>query len=164
MNAITLNTAAAAITDAVKVSNQAENKWVKATDLLISRGITAAMLAPEKSGGNPELRDATKHAIVAGFTSADQSLLAKEPKSLDDAAKKAKKELQQKVGSLVGHIQRLLRDREDKPEGEEVTDIERIQKALSEVVKKIQKLENVTFDVVDIVKRLNSVKGAMPAK
>ena len=49
MNAkqITLdNVTLAAITDAIKADSQADNKWEKLRDLLMSKGVTAKMLLP----------------------------------------------------------------------------------------------------------------------
>ena len=144
--AITLNnTANAAITDAVKADGAALGKWVKVTDALIALGVTPALLKADKA--NTELRDQVKARIVLGFTPANQALLAKESKSLDDVQKMHRKEVQQEIGSKLGKIERHLRDRlepkkpveldaDGKPVVEsDKTEIQKIQQALDSVIK-----------------------------
>jgi anion-transporting ArsA/GET3 family ATPase len=165
MNAkqITLdNVTLAAITEAVKADAQSDNKWEKLRDLLMSKGVTAKMLETEDKGGDPEMVTQVKTAIVAGFTKSEQAILIKETKTLDDASKLLKRETQQKIGSKLARVRKLISEKEDK---NEKTDFELIQKALESVVNKLQKMESAEgVDLIRAIKDTKALKGSLPAR
>ena len=109
----------AAITAAAQGQEQAARKWVKAVDLLQADGIDSAMIETAKKGGSDELRDSIKQDITASFNKDDQTLLNSPTAGLTDVKKLVKKTLQQKIGSTLGHIQRLLKARESEGEDAE---------------------------------------------
>lgn len=164
MNAkqITLgNVILAAISDAVKADNSADNRWEKLRDLLIAEGVTAKMLMTEDKGGDVEMVAQVKAAIVAGFSKSEQALLVKETKTLDDASKALKRETQQKIGSKLGRVRKLI---EVKEQGEK-TDFELIQKALESVVNKLQKMESAEgVDLPRAIRDAKALKGSLPAR
>ena len=164
MNAkqITLdNVTLAAITDAVKADGQSDNKWEKLRDLLMSKGVTAKMLMTEDNGGDVEMVIQVKAAIVAGFTKSEQAALVKETKTLDDAGKAFKRETQQKIGSKLGRVRSLI---EIKEKGKK-TDFELIQKALEQVVNKLQKMESAEgADLPRAIRDVKALKGSLPAR
>jgi len=163
MNAkqITLsNTAAAAISDAVKADGQSDNKWAKTRDELIGLGVTASMLETESNGGSVDLVTQVKAAIVMGFTKAEIAVLNKETKTLDDSGKLFKRETQQKIGSKLARVRKLISEKEEKAE---TSEIQRIQKLLADAVTKLEKLEGTDFDILHVIKTIKAAKGAMPA-
>lgn len=164
MNAkqITLdNVTLSAITEAVRADGQADNKWEKLRDLLMSKGVTAKMLETEDKGGDPEMVVQVKTAIVAGFTKSEQAILIKETKTLDDASKLLKRETQQKIGSKLARVRNLIAIKE---KGEK-TDFELIQKALESVVNKLQKMESAEgVDLIRAIRDAKALKGSLPAR
>lgn len=164
MNAkqITLdNVTLSAITEAVRADGQADNKWEKLRDLLMSKGVTAKMLETEDKGGDPEMVVQVKTAIVAGFTKSEQAILIKESKTLDDASKLLKRVTQQKIGSKLARVRNLIAIKE---KGEK-TDFELIQKALESVVNKLQKMESAEgVDLIRAIRDAKALKGSLPAR
>lgn len=168
MSAIKLSASALKLTtDVIKGDMQISNKWVKLSDSYRAEGVTATMLATEKQGGSEELRDQVKSAIIAAFTDSEQRLLATDTKALDDSAKGTKKTLQQRVGSYLdkvrSHISKAEKDEEGGDARASKTEIQRIHKLLDDAITKLQKLENPAFGVPDAVKKIQAVKGMMPA-
>jgi len=166
MNAkhITLsNTAAAAIADATRADGMAENKWAKTRDELIAIGVTASMLETENKGGDVELVNQVKAAIVMGFTKAEIAVLNKETKTLDDSDKLFKRTTQQKIGSKLARIRKLITEREEKDEDSTKTPMQLIQKLLDSVISKLEKLEGASFDIPRAIKDTKALKGSMPS-
>lgn len=168
MDAIKLSASALKLTtDVVKGDMQISNKWVKLSDSYRADGVTASMLETEKKGGNEGLREQVKSAIIAAFTDEERKLLATDTKALDDSAKGTKKTLQQRVGSYLDKVRSHINKAEKEEEGGDAqaskTAIQRIHADLDKAVAKLQKLENPSFDVPEAIKRINAVKGMMPA-
>jgi uncharacterized protein (UPF0210 family) len=119
MNAkqITLsNTTLSAVSAAVRADGSADNQWAKLRDLLIADGVQASMLETEANGGNVELVNQVKAAVVAGFTKSEQAVLIKETKTLDDSDKLFKRVTQQKIGSKLARVRKLISEKEEKAE------------------------------------------------
>jgi hypothetical protein len=157
-----------AIKAAIVAEGTAKSRWVKTTDLLVSDGITSALLKSTKTGENDKLRAQVKSIIVSTFGKADQALLAKETKTLSDAAKAEKRRLIQETGRYLALIESKLASREeDEKEDSEKetpkTELQKIQAKLDEVIAKLTKLEDARFDVVQTIKNVKAVKGSMPA-
>ena len=166
MNAkqITLtNTVAAAIADAVKADGQSDNKWAKTRDELVALGVTASMLETEKNGGDVELVNQVKAAIVMGFSKAEIAVLNKETKTLDDSGKLFKRTTQQKIGSKLARVRKLVTEQEEKDEDSTKTPVQLIQKLLDSVLAKLANLENASFDIPRAIKDTKALKGSMPS-
>jgi hypothetical protein len=167
-NAIISAATQEAIKAAIVAEGTAKSRWVKTTDLLVSDGITSALLKSTKTGENNKLRAQVKSIIVSTFGKADQALLAKETKSLSDSAKAEKRRLIQETGRYLSLIEGKLASREADESGDDEssstkTELEKIQAKLSEVLKKLEKLEDARFDIVQTVKLVKALKGSMPA-
>jgi hypothetical protein len=125
------------------------------------------MLETEKKGGNEDLRDQVKAIIVSTFSEAEKALLATDTKALDDIKKFQKKTIQQKIGARLSLIQSHIRKAEKAEEDGEAeapkTAVQRIHADLDKAIAKLQKLDAPTFDVTEVVKRINAAKGMMPA-
>jgi hypothetical protein len=154
------NTTLSAVSSAVRADGSADNQWAKLRDLLVADGVQASMLETESNGGNVDLVKQVKEAIVAGFTKAEQAVLIKETKTLDDSDKLFKRETQQKIGSKLARVRKLISEKEEK---ESKSEIERIQKLLADAVTKLEKLEGADFDIPHVIKTIKAAKGAMPA-
>lgn len=162
---------------ALKSQDQTDKKWVKSCDALRADRVTAAMLGTVKDGGDDEVRGQVKNVIVATFTESEKALLALDTKALPkrsdqqqgdkSPSKEDKKELQQKIGARLALIQSHMRKAEKAEEDGEPeapkTAVQRIHADLDKAISKLQKLESPTFDVAEVVKRINSAKGMMPA-
>ena len=168
MDTIKLSASALKLTtDVVKGDMGIGNKWVKLSDTYRAEGVTSAMMATEKQGGDEGLREQVKAAVIAAFTDGERKLLATDTKALDDSAKGTKKTLQQRVGSYLDKVRSHINKAEKEEEGGDAqaskTAIQRIHADLDKAVAKLQKLENPRFDVAEAIKRINAVKGMMPA-
>jgi hypothetical protein len=156
------NTTLSAVSAAVRADGSAENQWVKLRDLLIADGVTAAMLETGTNGGNVDLVNQVKGAIVAGFTKSEQAILIKETKTLEDTEKLFKRETQQKIGSKLARVRKLISEKEKKSDK---TDFELIQKALESVVNKLQKMEDAEgVDLPRAIRDAKALKGSLPSR
>lgn len=155
-----------AIIDAVSAERTSTRQWVKVTDNLQADGIKASMIATEKHGGNPELREQVRGVVMLGFTKAEQALLASESKTLSDVDKATKRHTQQQVGSMLGHIERLLAKAESKADNAPkppTTKWSRFQDQLDKMVSAVQDNEGATgLDAPAALKALKLVKAYMP--
>lgn len=155
------------LTDALKGEDKQTRIWVQATDAIIADGIVSADLATVKKGGSEQLRDQVKTVIVGTFSVSNQKLLASDVKTMSEADKVKRRKAQQKIGARFSLIEDKLRAAEalisGKPAATKTTAIQRIQIKLKEVVEALQKIEGAEFDITEAVKRVNAVKGMMPA-
>jgi len=154
--------------DTLRAESHVAQKWVKFTDMLIADGITSAMLASKD--GSQELREFVKTNIVLpSFRSEELALMAKETKSLPEEKKAQKRFLQQQIGSRLGKIERHLKDAEaqsneaDGTPKASKTDAQRIQKMLDDLLTKVRKIENPSFDTVTVCALLRDCKKIVPA-
>lgn len=155
-------------TDTVGGDIKIKDKWVKLSDSYRGDGVTAAMLETVKKGGSEDLREQVSGAIVLAFTEAQRKLLASDTKTLSDSDKGNKKTLQQRIGSYLDKIRTHIANAEKEENGDDEggtvkTEVQRIHALLDKAITKMQKLEKPAFDVTESVKRINSVKGMMPA-
>lgn len=155
-------------TETVNGDLKIKNKWQALSDSYRGDGVTAAMLETVKKGGDEDLRQQVSAAIVLAFTEKERKLLAADTKTLSDSDKGNKKTLQQRVGSYLDKIRTHIANAEKVEDGDEEgsapkTEVQRIQALLEKVVTKLQKLEKPAFDVTEAVKRVNAIKGMMPA-
>lgn len=158
---------ASSMVTALKSQDKNDQCWVKACDAARADRVTAAMLETAKKGGNEDLRDQVKAIIVSTFTDAEKALLVQDTKALDDMKKFQKKTVQQKIGARLSLIQSHIRKAEKAEEDGEAeapkTEVQRIHEALDKAIAKIQKLSDPTFDPSEVIKRIKSAKGMMPA-
>ena len=148
--------------DVVKKGEGAENQLVKAADQLIADGLSFANLETEKKGGSPEVRAEVKAALFQGLTKREQEIISADVKTLDRVQKTERNDAKNKVDSYLRKVRNHMMPVVE-GEGETKTEVQRIQKLLEDAITKMQGLVEPAFDVVDLVKRIKSVKGAMPA-
>ena len=148
--------------DVVKLGEKAGNQLVKAADQLTADGLSFVALETEKKGGSPEVREAVKAALFQGLTKREQDIITADVKTLDAAQKVERNEAKNKIDSYLRKVRNHMMP---EVEGDESTktDIQRIHELLEKAITKMQGLAEPAFDVVDLVKRIKSVKGAMPA-
>ena len=180
MNATKVVLSSSTITEvasALKSQDQTDKKWVKACDALRADRVTAAMLDTEKKGGDEDVRDQVKKIIVTTFTEAERALLATDTKALPkrkdqqagdkSPSKEDKKEVQQKIGArlslIQSHIAKAEKAEEDGEASAPKTEVQRIHEALDKAIAKLQKMEAPSFDSTEVIKRIKSAKGMMPA-
>ncbi len=112
----TTTTILANVTKATKTIEAKEKALVKPLDELYADGMRSAdFYAPAKGLDRTDFVN-LKKAVVDGFTAAERKLLVADTKSMDDATKALKKKTQQKIGSRMGDIAKLLKTREAKEE------------------------------------------------
>ena len=110
----TNTTILANVTAATKTIESKEKSLIKPLDELYADGMRSAdFYAPAKGEDRTDF-DNLKKAVVAGFTVAERKLLVADTKLLNDDTKALKKTIQQKIGSRMGDIARLLKAREPK--------------------------------------------------
>ena len=112
----TTTTILANVTAATKTIESKEKALVKPLDALYADGMRSADFKSPAKGLDRTDYVNLKKAVVAGFTVAERKLLVADTKSMDDATKTLKKKTQQKIGSRMGDIARLLKTREPKAE------------------------------------------------
>jgi len=112
----TTTTILANVTTATKTIESKEKSLIKPLDELYADGMRSAdFYAPAKGEDRTDYVN-LKKAVVAGFTVAERKLLVADTKSMDADTKALKKTIQQKIGSRMGDIARLLKAREPKAE------------------------------------------------
>jgi hypothetical protein len=158
--------ARSATIEVVKSESQTAKKYRKLADVYHADGIRSAMLETENNGGNVELRKSVKDAITAGFTDAEQALMAKDPKTLESGAKHDRTTLKGRVDTMLNRIRNYLADDEADGSGdprETKTAFQRMHDNLDKVITALQKLENPSFDVAETVKRIKLGKALIPS-
>jgi low affinity Fe/Cu permease len=148
--------------DVVKLGEKAGNQLVKAADQLIADGLSFANLETEKKGGSVIVRTEVKAALFQGLTKREQEIISADVKTLDLVQKTERDIAKNKIDSYLRKVRNHMMP-EVEGEGETKTEVQRIQKLLEDAITKMQGLVEPAFDVVDLVKRIKSVKGAMPA-
>lgn len=160
-------TTRSAVIEAVSSEQSSKLKWVKVTDSLQADGIKVSMIVTEAKGGKPEIRDALREAVVLGFTKSEQAIYAKENKALSEAEIETKRYIQKQVGSMLGHIERLLTKAEAKADSGApsvtTTVWSRAQDNLTKLLDAVQKAEGVAdLHVADAIRTIKVLKGYLP--
>ena len=156
------NAARSTLIDVVKLGEKAGNQLVKAADQLIADGLTFVALETEKKGGSVIVRNEVKAALFQGLTKREQEIISADVKTLDLVQKTERDIAKNKIDSYLRKVRNHMMP-EVEGESETKTEVQRIQKLLEDAITKMQGLVEPSFDVVDLVKRIKSVKGAMPA-
>lgn len=179
--------AAAAITADVQLQGKADKQRGKTLDTLQAEGVTPEMLTAPAKGADRTLYDSIGRAIVAGFTSTVQAMLAGDAKALktigEDQAKlnrqakcrENRKYWQQRIGATMGDYRKGLTRRlaeaeaaeaEAEGEGEGSTGDKAAQwrKTLSTVIAQAQKAEGASVkDLPAFIKDLESAVARITA-
>lgn len=161
MKAVISAVAASAIKTYVDKSITASRAMAKVVDTLIADGIAPEMLEAPKKDQDRTFYDSVCGAVIAGFTTTVQSLLAKETKSLSDEQKGEKRYWQQQIGSKVKDIRnslkrRLAKDEESDGANSTSTLESRLVRDLGKYVAQLQKVEGFKGDVAGVIKDLQS--------
>jgi len=149
--------------DVVKLGEKAGNQLVKAADQLTADGLSFVALETEKNGGSVIVRTEVKAALFQGLTKREQEIINADVKTLDAAQKVERNEAKNKIDSYLLKVRNHMKPEVEGNAQETKTEVQRIQKLLEDAITKMQGLVEPSFDVVDLVKRIKSVKGAMPA-
>ena len=155
------------IAEAVSSDVTTDHKWLKATDSLTADGIKHSMVVTENKGGNAEVREALRDAVVLGFTKPWQALYKQEAKALSDADKVQKRYVHQQVGKYLNRIEQYLAKAEAKASGDVVkpatTKWSRHQANLDKLLADIQSAEGVAdLHVSDALRTAKALKGYVP--
>lgn len=152
---------ATAITEAVAAVEGASRKMASSIDVLHAQGMLSTdFISPNSkkytSTASPERFAAINEAIVAGFTKANQKLLATPTKALSEVDKTTKRYWQQQIGARRNDFQAGLEKRENvnadgtREARPPKAPIDKLVAALTNVEKIIQANEW-EFDVVDFM-------------
>lgn len=182
--------AAAAITADVQLQGKADKQRGKTLDTLHAEGVTPEMLVAPAKGADRTLYDSIGRAIVAGFTSVVQSMLAGDAKALktigEDQARlnrqakcrENRKYWQQRIGATMGDYRKGLTRRlaeaeaaeaegegEGEGEGEAKGDkAASWRKTLSTIITQAQKAEGASVkDLPAFIKDLESAVARITA-
>jgi hypothetical protein len=157
------NAARSTLIDVVKLGEKAGNQLVKAADQLIADGLSFVALETEKNGGSVIVRNEVKAALFQGLTKQEQEIINADVKTLTELQKFEREKAKNKIDSYLRKVRNHMKPEVEGDAEETKTEVQRIQKLLEDAITKMQGLVEPTFDVVDLVKRIKSVKGAMPA-
>jgi hypothetical protein len=132
-------------------------------DSLQADGVTIEMMtAPKGKDADRTFYASLESAVVAGFTATAQGLLKKETKTLTDQQKSDKRYWQQQIGSKIKDFRNALQRRLNQGEegeggaGNTSTLEARIKRDLTKYVAQLEKVEQFSGNVVELVKCLKS--------
>jgi hypothetical protein len=162
--------------DTLRSEEAVKQKWVKFTDMLRADGVTSAMLSKH---GSEELRDFVRNSIIIpSFKKEIVALIEKDISEVPENMREARRRARMQIGSKLAKIESHLRDAEEKEkkvvesgpvEGEDgtpktsKTDAQKLQKLLDDILTKIGKMEEPTFDVVAVCDHLKAAKSIIPS-
>ena len=164
--------------DTLRSEEAVERKWVRFTDMLRADGVTSAMLGKE---GSQELREFVRNSIIIPSLKVGViALLTKDINDVPENMREARRKARMQIGSKLGKIEKHLRDAEEaekkaaaaaagEGEGEDgtpktaKTDAQKLQKLLDDILTKIGKMEEPTFDTVAVCNHLKKCKEIIPA-
>ena len=158
------------VTAHAKAAVKTDGLMTKACDAFKADGITVAMFAAaDKSDKAVEFRDALKVAIIASFSMANQQLLDAPTKGLSDAKKAQKRYMQQQIGARVNDYKRGLECRLNGPskkgaDQNRTTDRTFVEERLTAIIKRCEKAEDATFDVVSVIETCRVALGKVQIK
>ena len=155
-------TLANATTSHVKAITAAEKSAVKMLDVYRAEKIPASHLVSPKSKDSTcpsqEWWDGLREAVVAGFSVEEKRILQAPTASLDDTAKKEKAKVQGKIGSTIKDIKNgLLRNPDGKTPVQPKTGLDKASADFLAYLGKVQKYEDMPFDVVELIALLNAM-------
>ena len=154
--------AATSVIALVSAKTAAEKAAAKTLDVFRGLKIPATHLISPKSKDSTcpsqEWYDGLRGAVVAGFTAAEKKLLKTPTSALDDAAKKEKAKVQGKIGSTIKDIKNgLLRNPDGKSPTQPKTGLDKASADFQAYLGKVQKYEDMPFDVVEMIALLKAM-------
>jgi len=155
-------TLANATTSHVKAITAAEKSAVKMLDVYRAEKIPASHLvsprSKESTCPSQEWYDGLREAVVAGFSTEEKRILKAPTASLEDAGKKDKAKVQGKIGSTIKDIKNgLLRNPDGKSPTQPKTGLDKASADFQAYLGKVQKYEDMPFDVVELMALLNAM-------
>jgi len=129
----------------------------KVIDSLISDGVTPDHLVAPKKGQDRQFFDGVlKPAVVMGFSTTVQTLLATDTSKLNDPQKTEKRYWIQQISSKIKDIRRAMLKRQEKGANERKTFAERVEAQIQKLIEDIQsKEESGISDPVGVIAALN---------
>ena len=151
-------------------SREADNAKIKAVDSLQADGVTSDMLRAPAKGESTVLFDSVKVSIVLGFTTAIQTLLTKDTKSLSETQKEDKRYWQMQIGSKMKDLRNALAKREAQGKESDGAGADKAsweatkRTVLADIIKQAQGKESSTIkDMAAFIKDLQSALARIPA-
>ena len=164
-------TFASHVTAHAKAAVKTEGLMAKACDAMIADGIAVAMFSKKTDDSDraEDFRNGLKAAIVASFTVADRRLLDTPTKGLSDNKKAHKRYMQQQIGARVNDYKRGLERRLEGPakkgaDQNRTTDRTFVEERLTAIIKRCEKAEDATFDVVSVIEACRVALGKVQIK
>jgi hypothetical protein len=129
----------------------------KAIDSLIADGVTPDHLVAPKKGQDRLFFDGVlKPAVVMGFSTTVQTLLATDTSKLNEVQKTEKRYWIQQISSKIKDIRRAMLKRQEKGANERRTFAERVEAQIQKLIEDIQsKEESGISDPVGVIAALN---------
>ena len=150
------------IAQAVAKKLAADKSTSLVVDSLQADGVEPEMMRAPKKDADRTFYASLESAVVAGFTATAQGLLKKETKTLTDQQKSDKRYWQQQIGSKIKDFRNALQRRLNQGEegeggaGNTSTLEARIKRDLAKYVAQLEKVEQFSGNVVELVKCLKS--------
>ena len=168
-----LFTFASHVTAHAKAAVKTEGLMAKACDAMIADEITVAMFSKKTDDSDraEDFRNGLKAAIIVSFTAADQRLLDTPTKGLSDNKKAHKRYMQQQIGARVNDYKRglerrvyLRRPANKGADQKRTTDRTFVEERLTAIIKRCEKAEDATFDVVSVIEVCRVALGKVQIK
>jgi hypothetical protein len=150
------------IAQAVAKKLAADKSTSLVVDSLQADGVEPEMMRAPKKDADRTFYASLESAVIAGFTATAQGLLKKETKTLTDQQKSDKRYWQQQIGSKIKDFRNALQRRLNQGEegeggaGNTSTLEARIKRDLTKYVAQLEKVEQFSGNVVELVKCLKS--------
>ena len=156
-------------TSHVKAKTAVEKSAVKMLDVYRAEKIPASHLVSPKSKDSTcpsqEWWDGLRDAVVAGFSVEEKRILKAPTASLDDARKKEKAAVQGKIGSTIKDIKNgLLRNPDGKTPVQPKTGLDKASADFLAYLGKVQRYDDMPFDVVELIALLKAMGNKFSLK
>jgi len=153
---------AIATTSHVKAITATEKSAVKMLDVYRAEGIMPTHLisprSKESTCPSQEWWDGLRGAVVAGFSSEEKRILKAPTAALDDGEKRDKARVQGKIGSAIKDIKNgLMRNPDGKTPTQPKTGLDKASADFLAYLGKVQKYEDMPFDIVDMTSLLKAM-------
>jgi hypothetical protein len=155
-------TLANATTSHVKAITAAEKSAVKMLDVYRAEQVPASHLisprSKESTCPSQDWYDGLRAAVVAGFSADEKRILKAPTASLSDGGKKEKAKVQGKIGSTIKDIKNgLLRNPDGKSPTQPKTGLDKASADFLAYLGKVQKYEDMPFDIVEMTALLKAM-------
>jgi hypothetical protein len=141
----------------VSKSLETDRARKKVIDSLVADGVTPDHLVAPKKGQDRQFFDGVlKPAVVMGFSTTVQTLLATDTSKLNEVQKTEKRYWIQQISSKIKDIRRAMLKRQEKGANERRTFAERVEAQIQKLIEDIQsKEESGISDPVGVIAALN---------